>query len=133
MALEIEGKLIKVLPPRSGEGRNGQWKSQDFVIETPGQYPAQACFSVWNDRVNLGEIALGETIKVQFDVRSREYQDKWYTSLSAYRIDKLSSTPVSSGGSSVTPPQGGSNNNGPTGPVEQNNGGAAGADDDLPF
>lgn len=131
MALEIEGKLIKILPARTGEGRNGQWKSQEFIIETPGQYPTQVCIGIWNDRINIGEIAIGETIKVQFDVRSREYQDKWFTSLTAYRIDKIGVMPVG-GGQPVSQPQsaGTSNVAPPSGPAEMQSGAG---NDDLPF
>ena len=47
--MEIEGKLIKKLEPISGEGRNGTWKKQNFVIETFDNYPKKVCFTVWGD------------------------------------------------------------------------------------
>ncbi|MCU0471731.1 MAG: DUF3127 domain-containing protein, partial [Arcicella sp.] len=34
MALEFEGNLIKVLPEVTGQGKNGVWVKQDFVLET---------------------------------------------------------------------------------------------------
>jgi len=39
--MELKGKIIKILAPQSGEGRNGTWKKQEYVIELPGQYPKQ--------------------------------------------------------------------------------------------
>ena len=32
--MEITGKVIKTLPLQSGEGKNGIWKKQEYVIET---------------------------------------------------------------------------------------------------
>ena len=38
--METTGKVIAILPLRSGTGKSGkQWRSQEFVIETDGQYP----------------------------------------------------------------------------------------------
>lgn len=90
MALEVEGKLIKILPERSGTSSAGkEWKSQDFVIEIPGQYPTQVCFSLWGDKISIKDYQIGENIRVSFDIRSREWQDKWFTTLSPWKIDRV--------------------------------------------
>jgi len=34
--MEIKGKLAQILPAQTGQGRNGEWKKQDFVIELEG-------------------------------------------------------------------------------------------------
>ena len=39
--MELQGKVIAVLPERSGVSARGEWKSQSFVIETHEQYPKQ--------------------------------------------------------------------------------------------
>ncbi|MDI9873759.1 MULTISPECIES: DUF3127 domain-containing protein [Bacteroidota] len=91
MALELEGTLIKVQPEQTGSGKNGQWVKQEFVVETQEQYPKKACFSAWGDRTaDLKQFALGDKLKVTFSVESREYNDRWYTDLRAYRIDLAS-------------------------------------------
>ena len=91
MALELEGTLIKVLPEQTGSSKNGQWVKQDFVIETQEQYPKKACFSAWGDRANdLKQFALGDKLKLTFSVESREYNERWYTDLRAYRIELAS-------------------------------------------
>ena len=51
MALDVTGKLFKILPEVTGAGKNGNWVKQEFVIETMEQYPKKACFSVWGDKV----------------------------------------------------------------------------------
>ena len=50
--MEISGKVIKILPLVKGQGKNGEWKKQEIVIETPGQYPKPVCFSLWGDKID---------------------------------------------------------------------------------
>jgi len=89
MALEFEGNLVKVLSEVTGQGKNGAWVKQDFVLETEDQYPKKACFTAWGDKAaDLKTFSLGEKLRVTFSVESREYNDRWYTDLRAFRIDQ---------------------------------------------
>ncbi|PWK20245.1 uncharacterized protein DUF3127 [Arcicella aurantiaca] len=91
MALEFEGNLIKVLPEVTGQGKNGVWVKQDFVLETEEQYPKKACFTAWGDKASdLKTYSLGEKLRISFSVESREYNERWYTDLKAYRIESAS-------------------------------------------
>ena len=38
--MELQGKIILALPERSGVSARGEWKSQDFVVETHEAYPS---------------------------------------------------------------------------------------------
>ena len=87
--MEIKGKLVKILPPMTGQGRNGEWKKQEFVIEIDGTYPRKVCISTWGDKVNVDALVEGSMLNVQFDVESREYQGKWFTNLTAWKVDVL--------------------------------------------
>ena len=89
MALEVEGKFIKALDPVSGEKNGKKWSKQFFVIEQFGQYPTMAQFQVWNDRINLSQFKEGDSVKVMFDINSREWQERVYTDLTAFRVDRL--------------------------------------------
>lgn len=93
MSLEITGKLITKLPQQSGQGKNGTWTKQDFIIETQEQFPKKVCISIWGDKAkDLESIAIGETMKVGINVESREFNGKWYTDVKAWRIEKQGST-----------------------------------------
>lgn len=95
--LELEGKIKAVLPQQSGESARGAWVRQDFVIEyQDGNFPAEACFSAWGqDRVNeLNSFGLGANVKVQFNVRAREYQGRWYNDLRPWRISAATGQPA---------------------------------------
>ncbi|GAB3504719.1 DUF3127 domain-containing protein [Spirosoma knui] len=89
MALELVGKLIKVLPEVTGQGKNGPWNKQEFVIETlDSQYPKKVCMTAWGEKANdLKQFADGDTLKATFSAESREYNDRWYTELRAFRIE----------------------------------------------
>ena len=107
MALEFEGSLIKVLPEVTGQGKNGVWVKQDFVLETEEQYPKKACFTAWGDKAaDLKTYSLGEKLKISFSVESREYNERWYTDLKAYRIDAAGSAGASQPASAPTQSQG---------------------------
>lgn len=101
MSLDITGKLINKLPQQSGQGKNGTWVKQDFVIETQEQFPKKVCISLWGDKVKeLDSIAIGETLKLGINVESREFNGKWYTDVKAWKIEKQgvsqkSETPMS--------------------------------------
>jgi Domain of unknown function (DUF3127) len=91
MALEFEGSLVKVLPEETGQGKNGVWVKQNFVLETEEQYPKKACFTAWGDKAaDLKTYSLGEKLRISFSVESREYNERWYTDLKAFRIDAVS-------------------------------------------
>ena len=89
MALELVGKLVKILPEVTGQGKNGPWSKQDFVIETlDSQYPKKVCMTAWGEKVNdLKQFADGDTLKATFSAESREYNGRWYTELRAFRIE----------------------------------------------
>ena len=89
MALEITGKLIKTLPVQSGTNARGTWSKQEFILETLEQYPRKVCISAWGERVNeLGALQESDILKVTFNLESREYNERWYTDVRAWRIEK---------------------------------------------
>ena len=91
MALEVTGSLIKKLPVQSGSSARGEWQKQEFVVETHESFPKKICFNVWGtDKVSeLSAYREGETIKVSFNVESREFKERWYTDLRAWRIERV--------------------------------------------
>jgi hypothetical protein len=89
MALEITGKLFKVMPEVTGEGKNGTWRKQEFVIETFDNYPKKICFELWGDKLRMLDGSNeGDTLKVSFDLESRPYQDRWFTGAKAWRVER---------------------------------------------
>jgi hypothetical protein len=105
MNLEITGKLVSLLPQQTGEGKNGKWVKQDFIIETESDYPKKVCISAWGDKAkDVENLQPGESLKIGFNIESREYNSRWYTDVRAWKIDRLSSGNNTSSGNIPTPP-----------------------------
>jgi hypothetical protein len=92
--MEITGKIIRINPPQTGQGRNGEWKKQEIVIQTEGPYPKSVCFTVWNNKIDLDLFSENQSVKVSFDPESREFNGRWYTDLIAWRISKADEAPA---------------------------------------
>lgn len=89
--MEIQGKVIAVLPERSGVSARGEWKSQTYVIETQEQYPKKMAFDVFGaDRIASFGIHSGEVINVSFDIDAHEYQGRYFNQIRAWNVTKVS-------------------------------------------
>jgi|GEM_PF-79864 len=86
--MELSGKIIQVLEVVSGQGQNGTWKRQDFILEVPGQYPKKICITIFGDKVEQFNVKQGDDVRVEADIESREYNGRWYTSVKAWKVEK---------------------------------------------
>lgn len=89
--MQITAKLIQLLPLQTGTGKNGQWKKQDIIVETEGQYPKKICISIWGDKIDEKNLQTGNMLKIDFDVESREFNGRWYTDVKAWKIEPTGS------------------------------------------
>ncbi len=128
MAFEVEGKLYRIFPT---EQKTASFQAREFVLEIPdGNYPQYVKFQVVQDKCStLDQYREGERLKVSFDLRGREWQGKFFTSLNAWRIDRA--------GSADAPAQGGGGDESfPTDPFPNYNDApqsTSTSHDDLPF
>ncbi len=97
--MQLTAKLVQTLPVQTGNGKNGQWKKQDVIVETEGTYPKKICVSIWGDKINESQLKPGNMLKIDFDVESREYNGRWYTDVKAWKVEVAGSeaAPVASG------------------------------------
>jgi hypothetical protein len=87
--MELSGKIIKILTLQTGTGKNGIWKKQEFVVETPGQISRKVCFNIWGEKIEQFKLIEGAEVKVSFDLESREYNGKWYTDVKAWKVETV--------------------------------------------
>lgn len=86
--MELQGKTVAVLDLLSGTSKAGNaFRKREFVIETEGQYPKKVCLQLFGERVNECP-NVGDEVKVSFDAESREWQGRWFTQLSAWKVEK---------------------------------------------
>jgi len=128
--MEVTGIVIAVLPEQGGVSKAGnEWKKQEYVIETQEQYPKKVCFQIFGaDRIAQAAIQNGEVITVFFDIDSREYQGRWFTNISAWKVERPAVDGSAAPAGNVTPP-----NFAPAGAPVAPDFGPANPVDDLPF
>lgn len=90
MSFEITGVLVKKYET---ETRGESFLTRDFVIKVNdgGKYDNFVKFQTTQDRTaiidNHNE---GDEIKVHFDLRGRQWQEKYFTNLNAWRVESVS-------------------------------------------
>lgn len=87
--MELVGKIIQILPLQGGTStRTGNpWSVQSFIIETQEQYPRKVCVELFGEeRIKANPLVLDEIVTVNFDIESREFNGRWYTSVRAWRV-----------------------------------------------
>ena len=88
--MEIVGKIIQVLPEQGGTSKSGNpWRSQSYVLETQEQYPRKVCFELFGEeRIKSNPCKIDDIVTVSFDIESREFNGRWYTSIRAWRVQQ---------------------------------------------
>ena len=88
--MEVVGKIIQKLPLQQGTSKAGNpWSKQVYVLETIEPYPKKIAFDFFGDRIGQFDqyCEVGNTVKLSFDVESREYQGRWYTDIRGWKAE----------------------------------------------
>ncbi len=106
--MDFTGKIIAILSPRSGKSQatGNEWKVQEYVIESHEQYPKQMCFEVFGaDKIASFNIQMGDELKVSFDINARQWKDRWFNSIRAWAVERVSpAQPASNDSAEPFPP-----------------------------
>ena len=118
MAFEVVGRLHRLF---ATEQKSSSFQTREFVLEIPdGNYPQLIKFQAVQDRcAMLDRFGEGDSIKVSFDLRGREWNGKYLTNLNAWRVeagDGSEGTSNNSGGSGRSAAQSSGNENFPADP-----------------
>jgi len=104
--MDLQGKVIAVLPAREGTSARGPWKSQQYVIETHDQYPKKMVFDVFGaDRIEQFAIKAGEELNVSFDIDAHEYNGRWFNNIRAWNVQRVDATAAMAGAPVAVTPQ----------------------------
>ena len=97
MAYKAEGKIEKIFDT---ESKSATFTAREFVIEVAdGQYPQMVKFQLVQDKCSLiDDYREGEQIEVDFDLRGREWNGKYFTNLQAWKITRAGEGSGESGG-----------------------------------
>ncbi|MGN0230895.1 MAG: DUF3127 domain-containing protein [Muribaculaceae bacterium] len=89
--MEITGKIIVKLPLASGTSKAGnEWHKQEYVLETLESFPKKVHFDFFGDKADQYPLNIGDVIRLSFDIESREYNGRWYTSIRGWKAEAAS-------------------------------------------
>lgn len=86
--MELNGKIIKVLPLESGVGKQSgkEWKRATLIVEYgEGQYPKQVAISNMKNADAFAALAVGTTGTFHIEPTSREFNGKYYTNVDCWK------------------------------------------------
>lgn len=65
-------------------------RKYSFVGKTNERFPKLVCFTCYNEEVwHDAALTSGMRVQVSFDISSREWNGKWFTEVSAWKITKV--------------------------------------------
>lgn len=87
--MELQGKVIEVLPRQEGTSKNGNpWAIQPYVLETMDQYHKKVQFEIFgDDKIKQNLCCVDEIVTISFDIESREFNGRWFTSIRAWKVE----------------------------------------------
>lgn len=93
--MEIVGKVILALPEQSGVSAKGNsWKKREYVLETFDSFPRKIHFDFFGDKADQYPLNPGDSIRLSFDIESREYNGRWFTSIRGWKSEPADQAPA---------------------------------------
>ncbi len=130
MSYEMKGTVKRLFDVWKSD--TSEFYKREFVVTTAEQYPSDVKFSALKEKSDqLGQIKEGDQVLVKFDVRGREYNDRYYVDLNAWRVEKMGAEAPAGGDGGQAQPEAATADI-PAAPAF-NPGTPAASDDDLPF
>ena len=89
--MEVQVKITEILEPQSFLGKDGitTYTRYSFVGTTFGDYPRVIYFqTLGQDKYQQMNIQLGGIYTISFDIESRKYNDKYFTSINAWKATR---------------------------------------------
>ena len=88
--LSLTGFIYKILPEQK---ISDTFTKRELILETEEKYPQKVKIEFINSGINsLMDKKEGQQVKVCFNVRGREWNEKYFVSLNGWRIELLADT-----------------------------------------
>jgi len=96
MNFKTSGEITKITEVQKGTSKAGKdWQKLTFVIDTKEEYNNILAFDVFGDEKVENFIKynkVGRSVEIEFNIRTNEWKDKFFTSLDAWKISKANDT-----------------------------------------
>ena len=102
MSLEVNGTIEKVLTIEKGTTKDGkEWQKQLYIVANNDGYEGKKqifCFDVFGEEKvqNFNKFnKVGDSVKVEFNISTNEWNGKYFTSLQSWKVTKNESVQAS--------------------------------------
>lgn len=94
--MEFTGRIMKVLPTRSGVSKAGkEWKTQQFIFEyfenPSDRYSDKVVIETFDTNI-MEQLEENATVRIGFGHRYEEYNGNYYNRLTMYKFERLDHT-----------------------------------------
>lgn len=96
MGYELKGTVIKVYETKQVSEK---FSKKEFVVETKDnpKYPQTVLLQATGDRIGqVDDLNVGDEVRVEFSIRGRAWQDKFFNSLDVWKVERTSASTTSS-------------------------------------
>jgi len=103
MAYQATGRVHKIFDT---EEKSASFSVRDLVLEiSDGKFPQMIKFQLVQDKCALLDgYSEGDDVTVEFDLRGREWNDKYFTNLNVWRVGKADDQDGNTAQSTDEPP-----------------------------
>lgn len=99
--MEITGAIEKILTLESGTTKDGkEWQKQSFIVTNNEGYDNKKqifCFEIFGEEkvTNFNKYnKVGDVVKVDFNISTNEWKERYFTSLQAWKVFKAEQVPA---------------------------------------
>jgi len=86
MSYQMTGKIKKILDTQTFASG---FSKREFVVTVDGKYPQDIVVECVKEKITmLDGFRPNDTVTVHFDIRGREYNDRYFVNLAAWKIER---------------------------------------------
>ncbi len=87
--LSITGILIQIHDKETIESKGKKWLKQTFLIDIGGEYNNEICFQLFGEEKTklLENYKIGDQLEVFFNLSSKQYNNRYYHNIDAWKIN----------------------------------------------
>lgn len=95
--MEIKGRVVANLGVQNGTSKAGKnWAKATVVVEYGDQYPKKIALDNMKNADSFGALAIGTEGTFHIEVESREFNNRWYTSVNCWKWETAQQAPAQS-------------------------------------
>lgn len=86
MAYQLSGTVKKIFETQTFASG---FSKRSFVVSTVDKYPQEIQFECLKEKADmLNDLSEGQTVTVHFDISGREWNEKYFVNLNAWKIEQ---------------------------------------------